>query len=628
MRRSSGAGLFGTIHQKIQLSVMLLILLLTISVTWAAVWVIRRNTFDSVSKSVRQDARALQLVHAHREHELRARTRFLAAEPKIIAALGTPDIDRPTLQHLIDELRTEVDLDLLMIVGLDPDASAASVREGPAPGRPDWLITGAGRAESGYLDAGPRVVRAVAAPVEIGGMTLGSVVIGEFIDRSYLESVRPLIASDILLCRDETGEKSRPLASTIRRLDPEMILSAVSGPARAEAQKIRLSIGPDEEDFLVESVSLDPHLTGFFLKSLADAESASWQFLRWAVLIAAAFLILAGIGVSRLAGAITRPILQLMRGTESIAEGRLDARTDIPGPDELRRLSQSFNAMAERIAHLLKSEEEARTRLEERVKDRTAELVEANQMLVQAHQQLKEQTSRMIRYEKLASVGTLAAGLAHELNNPLTVILGRAQVFADTRTNAHDRILALAMAREAKRCAEIVESMLRFASRESLRRISSDLNVTIDLALSLLKLDTQFQNIQIVKFYDERLPRTLIDETLMERVVVNVALNALQAMRDDRGSGTLTVRTGTEGGMIWMKFTDDGPGIPPEISEKVFDPFFTTKEVGKGRGLGLSVAHGIVEQHGGRIFVERSGPDGTTVAVELPVLSATALERK
>lgn len=613
---------FGGIRQRIRLMVMSLLVLITVAVTWSAVWVIRRNTYTAVSDGIVRDARAFKLLHDQRALELYIRTRFLAAEPKIIAALGTPDIDRATLQFMADELRVEVELDLLMIRGLDEQTAALSLKGG---GPDNSILTQKEfpGSEGGYVNLAGRDVHAVSAPVVIGGTTIGLIAIGDFVSDTSVLALKPLISSDIILCAGGDGASTRPMAATIRTSIRKDILEAVMSMGISEHRPSRASLPPLGEDFLLQSVSMGHHHTGIFLKSLSAAQAASWQVLVRAVLIAGFFLIVSAISVNALSGAITRPIHRLMEGTESIASGNLDTRTDIQSPVELRRLSQSFNIMAERIKELLAVEEKAKVRLEERVEERTAELLDVNRLLVGAHHQLKQQTAMMIRYEKMASIGTLSAGLAHEINNPLTVILGRTQLFAETLKNPNERKIAETIYREARRCADIVQSMMTFAQQESPRRAPSDLHVTVDLALELVKSEMGIDEKRIVREYDPSIPVILLDETLMQQVILNVVSNAFQAMhgdpRPERRLGICRVSTAAVDGKIKVRVTDSGPGMPADVAAKIFDPFFTTKEVGKGRGLGMSVALGIVEQHGGRIYVERSDPTGTTITVELPI---------
>jgi two-component system NtrC family sensor kinase len=227
---------------------------------------------------------------------------------------------------------------------------------------------------------------------------------------------------------------------------------------------------------------------------------------------------------------------------------------------------------------------------------------------------------------RLAAVGELAAGVAHELNNPIAAIQGFAQFLTarkdldETIRNDLDTIY-----RESQRAAKITRNLLSFARRHEPEKHLISLNEVIEKTLELRVHIMKLNNLELVVELAPDLPKTLADFHQMQQVFVNIVNNAEQAMIEAHGKGRLVVKTRKAGNMIQISFADDGPGISEENLKRIFDPFFTTKEVGKGTGLGLSICYGLVEAHGGRIYVRSKLRQGATFVVEIPIVSENEL---
>jgi PAS domain S-box-containing protein len=222
--------------------------------------------------------------------------------------------------------------------------------------------------------------------------------------------------------------------------------------------------------------------------------------------------------------------------------------------------------------------------------------------------------------DKMSAVGQLAAGVAHEINNPLGVILGFAQ--AALRRVKAGEVLEMplkSIEKEALRCKELVQDLLTFSRISKVEREPMDLNKTIEGALSLISAQARMSRVEVRKELSKDLPRLLGNPNQIQQIIVNLANNALDAMGDQ---GVLTVRTENlrDGPLSWicLRIIDSGPGIPSEIVSRIFEPFFTTKPVGKGTGLGLSLIHEIVKKHSGTIDV-KSQPGCTEFCVKFPV---------
>ncbi len=221
---------------------------------------------------------------------------------------------------------------------------------------------------------------------------------------------------------------------------------------------------------------------------------------------------------------------------------------------------------------------------------------------------------------RLAAIGQLAAGVAHELNNPLTAVQGLAELMASSEGLDQSMKEDLeSILREAKRASKTTTNLLSFCRKHNPDKKSICMNEVVDRSVELHAYRMRVNNIQVRLELAEELPETMADFHQMQRVLVNLITNAEQAMTDAHGEGTLTIRSSSNQDSIRLEVSDTGPGIPADQTKNIFEPFFTTKEVGKGTGLGLGICRGIVEDHGGRLDVRSRTGRGTTFIVELPI---------
>jgi len=299
-------------------------------------------------------------------------------------------------------------------------------------------------------------------------------------------------------------------------------------------------------------------------------------------LLAVALVLLALAAAVSLAWArrLTRPIERLSDATRELAQGRFEVRVSAKSRDEIGELATSFNQMA-------------------------SDLNEAQDQLVQS--------------AKLAAFGQLGAGIAHEVKNPLAGILGCAQLSlrkAEAGSFLHKNLTLIE--KETKRCETIIKSLLKFARQEKAAMRPTDVNPAIEDAVAIVNHQMEISHVRIKGIFAKDLPQVQGNANQLQQVIINLIMNAQQAMEGE--AGRLQVSTQHMGSEIEIRVRDDGPGMSPEVRSKVFDPFFTTKPSGIGTGLGLSVSFGIIEDHGGRIAVETELGVGTEFIVTLPVL--------
>ena len=284
------------------------------------------------------------------------------------------------------------------------------------------------------------------------------------------------------------------------------------------------------------------------------------------------------------------PIFKLVNASKAVADGDLDAKVEINTNDELEYLADSFNAMA--------------------------------QALKKRDEQFKEfATQRIMASERLALIGQLSANVAHELNNPLTGIVTFSHlILEDTECDDPHRTSIEKIVGQATRCRDIIRGLLDFSRQRKPNKTLSNINTVMDQCISFVENQALFLNIEIIKNFQEDLPMIVIDPSQIERVIMNMIINAAEAM-DGNGKLTLATRHCPTPHCIELQFSDTGQGISEGNIEKIFDPFFTTKDVGHGTGLGLAISYGVVKAHKGIISVESEVGKGTTFFVKLPIKS-------
>ncbi|MEZ0396012.1 MAG: cache domain-containing protein [Anaerolineales bacterium] len=289
---------------------------------------------------------------------------------------------------------------------------------------------------------------------------------------------------------------------------------------------------------------------------------------------------------------ISQSVNVLVKASQRLASGTLDVKVEKISNDEFGELAETFNYMA--------------------------------QALRERDERLKEYAKRKImESERLALIGQLAANVAHDLNNPLQGIVTYSYLLLESETcNPEEKENVQKIVTQANRCRDIIRGLLDFSRQKKPDKTLCDVNNLLTACVSLVERQALFHNIKVNMDLEENLPRVILDPSQMERVFLNLIINAAEAM-DGNGQLFLSTRHNREGNCVEIKVRDTGHGISEENLEKIFDPFFTTKETGHGVGLGLAISFGIIKEHNGHISVESTPGQGATFTVSLPLTTET-----
>jgi two-component system NtrC family sensor kinase len=325
--------------------------------------------------------------------------------------------------------------------------------------------------------------------------------------------------------------------------------------------------------------------------------------------VIATFLLLMIVSIIAIRYSINKPLQKVFTGIKEISKGNLEYKIQLNRSDELGLMAKEFNLMSEKLKSAY-----------DEIKDWNENL---NKKVEQKNQELKNIYEQIVQVEKLASLGKLSATVAHELNNPLEGILTYSKLVSKKLEKLNDReryediikILQL-ISDESSRCGRIVKDLLHFSHQDELQFMHSSIKEIIDRSIKLMSHHFQINNVKIkldFKIDDIYLE---CDAQRIEQALIAILVNAVEAMPE---GGTITISVAKEFDNAVIRIIDEGKGIPPEVLPHIFEPFFTTKDKVKDTGLGLAVVYGIVQQHGGKVFVEQTSIKGTTFKISLPI---------
>lgn len=320
--------------------------------------------------------------------------------------------------------------------------------------------------------------------------------------------------------------------------------------------------------------------------SVSAAYLTARQLLSDLVIVGLIIVFIAAVSGVVVSRKFTAPLEALSRAVRKVGKGNFEVNVAIESRDEIGQLSTSFNEMADEL------------------KERERSLKTAQLALVQS--------------EKMAAVGTLSAGLAHEVKNPLSAVLGYAQL--SMRKLEQPEIVRKhleTIENETRRCNEIISNLMQFSRQEKGEFTDVSVNEVIEKSIGIVDHQLGLNNVKVNMMLAPDIPEIIGNRNQLQQVLMNLAINAQQAMAPD--GGTVDIVTSCDADKVYISVSDTGPGISEDVAKKIFEPFFTTKAAGEGTGLGLSVSYGIIQDHKGTIRVEKAESGGARFVIELPL---------
>ena len=593
-----------------QLKVLLPVLAALVLLPALTLWIVNGYISRQMQDEARQSLQTAEAVFLNsldiRARNLVSRFRNSANDPrfKAVAQLGDPRTLNSFLREMLEELRDENEI---LVYADDRGQHVASAQRDPTVNVPELEQAAAslvrlateGELGSGTVSSGGRTYNAVAVPVQLSetGRPIGSLVIFTRFTEAAIQELKTLTHADILLFAGSTLT-----VSTLRQ--PELPADLMEPFTAGTAPRRILPVVLMNAHYLAQTGSYEAseHPRGFRYVLLSSYEQRLNELAhtRTTLLsVSLAGILLSGLTVWFLIRRITQPLLVLRDHAEAVGRGDFTRRISRIADDECGAVATAFNEMTDNL-------QASRSDLEKAVTT------------------LKTTQAQLMQSEKLSAVGQFVAGVAHELNNPLTSVIGFSELLTATSTDPKQKSQLDHIARSAARCHKIVHSLLGFSRQHEPERKLVNLHEVADAVIEIVAYDMRVNNVALVREYAATLPPILGDTHQLQQVVLNIVSNARQALETFRRDGRIVLRTGSTASHVWLRIADNGPGISAENLKKIFDPFFTTKPQGKGTGLGLSLSYGIMQEHHGRIWAESQPGAGTEFILEFPVSTPAA----
>jgi len=543
-------------------------------------------------------------LQKNRSDDLLLRFRNLPNEPRYRAAFQLGDA--PTLHQPLADLLGEQGADIVFYA-TNPKKVLASEKRDPAIPMADFETAAAralqqalgGQETVDTVCAGGRLYNVVSIPVYVDRGLIGALTFGLEIGDTEAQKFSQLTHSQIALLAS-----GHVIASTLSDSDASAQFvdlyasyrpSDDAGGSPAGLKQIVL----DNQHYFgragrFDSLSGDRSLGYVLLSSYEQSLQALEETQQVLLGVSLCAILLGAATVWLLVSKATQPLRELRDSVEAVGRGDFTRRVPVRSHDECGELATVFNQMTENLR-------ESHAQLEKTVET------------------LKSTQAQLIQSEKLSAVGEFVAGVTHELNNPLTTVMGFSELLQKADVDEQHRRHLDMVFKSAQRCQKIVQSLLSFARRRQPERKPVSVNGLVEAVLEIVSYPLRTGNIEVVKQFAADLPMVLADAHQIQQVLLNIINNARQAMEAHQPRGQIKIITEVRKPNVRITIQDNGPGISEENLRRIFDPFFTTKEVGKGTGLGLSLCYGIIKEHGGSITPASRPGEGATFVIELPI---------
>ncbi len=575
------------------------------------IWIVNsriRNQFQTeAGRSLVWAESALKQAQDIRHHDLLLRYHNLPREPRVKAVLQAGDAQ--TLEGLLVDLLGEQGVDVLLVTPKEGAILGSSKRD-PLLSIPKFeksiepalrqALQGEETVDTVCVD--DRLFNVISIPVFGTSDTLvGALTVGSEVGAAAAQQFRLITQCQIVLLAHGKVVGSTLASPELNEHFADLFKELGARTGRSGTRDARLG---GEHYFCSAgtfgSLAGDSTLGWLLLSSYEQPLRALQSTQQMVVIVISGGIFLGTALVWLLVRKTTQPLRDLRDSAEAVGKGDFSRRVVVASGDECGELAWVFNQMTENL-------QRSREQLEHTVET------------------LKSTQAQLVQSEKLSGIGQFVAGVAHELNNPLTTVMGFSELLARSDTNAqHKRHLEM-IHKSAQRCQRIVQSLLSFARRHQPERKLCNVNELIENAVEFLLYQLRTSNITVQTRLDPALPRAMLDPHQLQQVFLNIINNARQAIESYRSDGLIQVTTEKSGNNIRITLKDNGPGIPEHNLSRVFDPFFTTKEVGQGTGLGLSLCYGIVREHGGAINVRSKLGDGAAFVIDLPAASESEM---
>ena len=574
---------------------------------------------------------------------LSSKARSMAQTPYLKAVLGIPDVDHDTVLFTAIDLYRASDVDLLLV--LDARGSLLADPDRPTRFGDDFgslsgvEVSQSGQSSAGIWTYGDGHYNVVVTPVVIANQILAHLCLGKRVDDDYARRVRETTDRDVLiLCRGRAiGVASDRPDLVLADREVGALLELFDEAGTAGPVPIQVALGGLLCYAKATPFSDAEGLTVFF--QAVDEADRAVAVVRTSVVVSGLLAVILTLTLGMWVSArVTRPILELRDAAEQLGTGNLEGRVVVRAKDEIGHLADSYNRMAENLQSVYGDLEDANQTLEDRVAERTMELRQeiqehgrTEEVRRKVESELEAQQTLAVRSDRLRSLGEMAAGIAHELNQPLVGVRGLAEHllisldrgWSVTNDKLKDRLAGIV--EQADRMVHIIDHVRMFAREAGKPDVSPiSVNEVVSSGMGLIEAQFKSHDVTLEADFAEDLPLVLANPYSLEEVLINLMNNARDAFVGSRNGGApcISLRTyldaGDAGPEVGIEVADNGCGIAPEILAKIWDPFFTTKDPDKGTGLGLSISRTIVENFGGTMDVSSSEREGTKITIVLP----------